>query len=798
MKVSRNWLSEYVELPANVSTLVDLLTLAGIEVEGVVTRGCALDKVVVAQIQESVPHPNADRLSVCTVDDGSGALRQIVCGAKNYRVGDKVPLALPGAVLPGDFKIKVGKLRGVESQGMLCSGKELNLADDAEGLLILSPDAKVGAPIGEIFPTDTILDLEITPNRADLLSHWGIAREIGALTKKNVQPLPTTRRAGAEADAGASIDVEIAPGTPRVDYTARVVRGVKVGASPAWLQTKLEAVGLRPINNVVDVTNYIMLLCGQPLHAFDAAQVHGGICVRLANADEQFLALDGKKYALAAGDLVIADRQVALAIAGVMGGEESGVTEATRDVILESARFEPASIRRTSRRLGLVSDSSYRFERGVDPVAVHHASELAAGLLAEVCGAVSISSKTHCQNDPDFSGDPWVPPAPITLRPSRVNALLGVKIDEKEIENILTAFGVRKSADGYRPDSRRADLTREIDLIEELSRVIGMDRIAPRTEARFAPENESDRRYDRAMKLRRACVAHGLHEARSVTLVPHDPLGIDCIGLDRNSMQAIKNPMIDDQVVLRPHLLHGLLNAVRTNVRNGARSIRLFEIGRVFSKASPGENEHLAIVLAGPIESGSWRGNTLRDADVFDMKGIVAGLAPGSLTFAPKESGTTLALPLAVKRGGNEIGVVGQLWPADARALDATAPVIVAELDLDAWRAAEQSSQRSRHREIPRFPSTARDIALLAPLDLPHARIENVLASANEPLLAAIELFDLFTDLRGEKIPADKKSMAYSLTYRAPDRTLTADEVNAAHARLKERLKSELGVVFRE
>jgi phenylalanyl-tRNA synthetase beta chain len=392
-----------------------------------------------------------------------------------------------------------------------------------------------------------------------------------------------------------------------------------------------------------------------------------------------------------------------------------------------------------------------------------------------------------------------MPPAPITLRPSRVAAVLGVKVEDKEIESILAAFGVRKDTDGYLPDSRRADLTREIDLIEEIARVVGMDRIAARTQGRFVAESESDRRYDYAMKLRRACVACGLHEARSVTLVPPEPLGITFVDVDRQSMPLIKNPMIDDQVVLRPHLLHGLLSALRANVRSGAKSIRLFEIGRVFSKTAPGEKEHLAVLVSGPLESRTWRGGELRDADLFDMKGMIAALAPATFTFEPKLSGTTLALPLAVKVGGTEIGVIGQLWPADARAVDAVAPVLVAELDLDAWRRADRASQqRARYREIPRFPSTARDIALVAPLDLPHARIVELLASAKEPLLSEIELFDVFTDPRGETIPAGKKSMAYSLTYRAPDRTLTADEVNAAHARLKERVKRELGVVLRE
>ncbi|MEQ1854300.1 MAG: phenylalanine--tRNA ligase subunit beta, partial [Chthoniobacteraceae bacterium] len=362
MKVSLNWLRELVELPPTVPALVDLLTMAGVEVEGVETHGCAIPNVVVAQIRESVQHPNADRLSVCQVDDGTGTARQIVCGAKNYKVGDKVPLALPGAKLPGDFTIKVGKLRGVESQGMMCSAKELSLAEDAEGLLILPTESRIGAPIAEVFPGDTILDLEITPNRADLLSVTGIAREIATLTGKSFKD------PGAAVSQSATSDpqsvVSVSDPVLCLYYTARAIRGVKVGPSPDWLRAKIEAVGLRAINNIVDITNFVMLEVGQPLHAFDAEKLDGALQVRVAADGESFLALDGKTYKLAAGQLVIADQRRAVAIAGVMGGQETGVTEGTTNVVLESARFQPQSIRRTSRTLGLGSDSSYRFERG--------------------------------------------------------------------------------------------------------------------------------------------------------------------------------------------------------------------------------------------------------------------------------------------------------------------------------------------------------------------------------------------------------------------------------------------------
>ena len=382
MKVSLNWLREFVELPPDTQALCDLLTQAGVEVEDVETHGVAIDKVVVAQILESVQHPNADRLSVTKIDDGSGTPRQIVCGAKNYKVGDKVPLALPGAVLPGDFKIKVGKLRGVESNGMLCSGKELGIADDADGLLILPQSATVGVPISDLYPADTILDLEITPNRSDLLSYTGIAREVAALTGKSFKSTTANLKLDGAEQGGVRIDaVAECP-----FYSARKISGVKVGASPEWLKQKLEASGVRSINNIVDITNFVMLETGQPLHAFDADKLQGAIQVRMAGEGEDFLALDGRTYKLTPENLVIADDARTVAIAGVMGGEETGVTASTVNVILESAYFEPSNIRRTARTLGLIGDSSYRFERGIDPEGVIAASQRATGLILRIAG----------------------------------------------------------------------------------------------------------------------------------------------------------------------------------------------------------------------------------------------------------------------------------------------------------------------------------------------------------------------------------------------------------------------------
>ncbi|MFM8788657.1 MAG: phenylalanine--tRNA ligase subunit beta, partial [Chthoniobacterales bacterium] len=381
MKISLEWLKDYVALPESADTLSEALTNAGTEVIGREERGNVPDKIVVAQILSSEQHPNADRLSVCQVDDGSGQPRQIVCGAKNYKVGDKVPLALPSAVLGPDFKIKAGKLRGVTSDGMMCSAKELALAEDAEGLLILPADTAVGRPVKELFPPDTVLELEVTPNRPDLLGLVGVAREIGAITGASVKSPESAQP--AEKAAGDSVKLEDA-GCPF--YTARTIRGVKVGPSPQWLADRLSAVGLRPINNVVDVTNYVLMETGQPLHAFDLGKLEGGIVVRNAREGEGLAALDGSSLKLRTHDLVIADAKKAVALAGVMGGAQTGVTNATTDLLLESAWFEPSRVRKTSRELGISTDSSYRFERRVDPTGVLAASARATELILQVAG----------------------------------------------------------------------------------------------------------------------------------------------------------------------------------------------------------------------------------------------------------------------------------------------------------------------------------------------------------------------------------------------------------------------------
>ncbi len=792
MKLSLKWLRDYVDYDGTPDELAHLLTFAGVEVEGVHTHGVAIDQVVVAAILDSKQHPNADRLSVCHVDDGSGqAPRQIVCGAKNYQVGDKVPLALPGAVLPGDFKIKAGKLRGEASEGMMCSAKELGLGDDQSGLLILPPESRLGAPISEIFPPETILEIEVTPNRPDLLSHVGVAREIAALTGRKLKPPTITREtaAGGDAQLTVTIDADARAGCPF--YTGTRIDGVKVGPSPAWLRERLASIGLRPINNIVDVTNYVMFELGRPLHAFDAAKVGGGgIRVRLAAAGEELKALDGKTYKLSADQVVIADATgVGKALGGVMGGEESGVTDATTSIILECAYFQPALIRRTSRETGLSSDSSYRFERGVDPDGVVAGARRAIELIVQVAGG-----KVHPMVQAgDLSA--LIKSFEIPLRPERTRAILGIEVPVEKVDQILTALGLTKSAQGWRAPSYRGDLQREADLIEEIARVVGLEAVPGRAIGRATPASEVDREYDARLALRRRLAGLGFHEARNVSLVSRRDLA------SVNNAPMLKNPLSEDQNALRPSLLPGLLQVAARNARAGRADLRLFEVGRVFDQAlalGVREPVRLALLITGAATLSSWRGGSERTLDLADLRGVLESLVEGTggkVEFVRAEH-ADFALAVAVLLDGNSIGRAGQLAPAAAAALDLRAPVLVAEVEADVFHAAAPTE--SRFTPLPRFPAVTRDIALVADLGLPHAKIAETVAAAQEPLLVSAVPFDFFVDPSGAKLPADKKSVAYSLTYRAEDRTLTNEEVNAAHARVKQKLTDALAVQFRE
>lgn len=787
MNISLNWLSKHLDLSGkSISEISDLFTFAGVEVEGIVTKGIASDKIVVAQIMEAVQHPDADKLKVTQVDAGEGQLRQIVCGAKNYKVGDKVPCCLPGTQLPAGFTIGETKMRGVESKGMLAAAEEIGLAKGEDGLLILPEDSPIGVPVKTLFDSDTLLELEVTPNRPDLLSHAGMARELATLLKT---PLLTAESPKLTTAAAESIKLEATDACPF--YAATRIDNVTVTESPEWLKQRLTSIGLRPINNIVDITNYVLHETGQPLHAFDAAKVNGAIVIRHAKDGESFKALDESEHILTSDDLLISDESgAALALAGVMGGLDSGVTESTTSIILESAYFSPSGIRRTSRRTALSSDSSYRYERGVDPQGVLPAAALAIELIG------ASPSPTQA------AGTPPLPPSPVSLDLDRLHHLLGNSISTEAAEEILTRLGLNKQADGkWLIPSFRQDLTRHIDLAEEITRVHGLANVPSRFRATLVPTSDVDAAYDADMILRRRLAALGLFECQTIKLIAENQL-IDILPLrplQEGDLIRVKSPLSEDHAIMRPSIVPGLVASAERNARQQAKSLRLFEMGRVFRNAGGGkaldqESDSLAILVSGSAQPASWS-NKDRAADLYDVKAILSALLPSqTISLKPKDR-ENFALGAEIKAGDQTIGVFARLLPSRERALDFISPVFVAELDLGKLR--KLISAKTQVDELPQFPGSTRDAAMELSINTPNADIEAVLEKAKEPLLISYECFDLFTDPSGQKIAADRKSIAYRFNYRASDRTLKANEVDAAHQNILKLLSGISGLVFR-
>ena len=786
MKISLSWLKEHLRTDKPASEIARILTDAGLEVGAVESNGVTTAKVVAARILESVQHPNADRLSVCKVDDGSGAPRQIVCGAKNYKVGDKVPLAQPGAVMPGDFKIKVGKLRGVESEGMMCSSKELGLGEGGQGdvgLLILDPATTIGTPLTELFPAEEVFEIEITPNRPDWLGHLGVAREAAAFgCGELISPTPALPPTKEDASVAA-----IAAPDASSFYSIRRIDGVKVAPSPEWLRKRLESVGLRPINNIVDITNFVMFETGQPLHAFDAGTVAGALGVRMAAEGEKFTALDGSEHQLTPCDPVIADSKGAQALAGITGGKASGVSDGTTSILLESAVFTPGIIRRAARAHGLSTDSSYRFERGVDAAGALAASARATALILEIAGGTAASELAIAGSLPA--------PRMVALRGDRVRSLLGIDLDDDGIAALLAKLGLRQLPDGFEIPAWRNDLTREVDLIEEVARLHGIGNITSRLHAGAALSSDADRSYDFALGLRRRLAGAGFHEARSGTLTGSR----DQEAFSTGGVIAVRNPMGEEHSTLRASLIPGLLDAVSRNLRHGAESVRLFEIGRVYQtpeKNKPEERLRLGLVMTGRDHGENWRREPARPLDLFDLKGVLSRF--GAVTFRAA-SHARLPLALEILISGKPAGLLGILSPADAREVMVgghQGQILVAELDLAPLEKSSAAISKGS-AALPKFPSVRRDLALLLDAAVPYAVVEESALAAKEELLTGITPFDIFSDPKGEKVPLGKKSLAVALTFQHAERTLTTEEVNDALARIVTRLRESAGAEIR-
>ncbi len=815
MKVSLKWLSEYTAVPEGLKAFCDRLDLTGTGVEGVEKTGEAFEGVVVGHVLTCEPHPDSDHMHVVTVDVGAEEPVQIVCGAPNIAADIKVPVALVGAVLPGDFKIKKSKLRGVVSCGMCCSKRELGLGQDHSGIWVLPADAPVGQSMADFMGAgDTVLDLEITPNRPDCLSMVGMAREVGAMYQQPVAwPLSgdveklAAVTAGEDVAAAVTVEVPDAARCPR--YTARVIDNVKVGPSPEWLAERVTAAGGRSINNVVDVTNYILYLYGQPLHAFDFAKVASAdgcahIVVRAAADGERLTTLDGEDRELTSDMTVIATPERAVALAGVMGGENSEVTEETTCVLLESAAFERGRTSRTSRNLGLISEASMRYERGVDDHLCEVVSQAAAALLAEVSGGTVRPGVVDVYELPTARPE-------LIFRIPRFVAMMGADIPADFIEDVLVRLGCAVEATddpsvlSVLPPTFRPDLEREIDLYEEVLRLWGMDRIPPtlpggreRVGAR-TPEQETVRVINDTLR------ASGMNETMTYSFA--EPGDIERLRLPAEGLGLaveLLNPLNADMSVMRQSIVPGLLRSVAYNQARGVKNIQLYEIGTVFMAAEgrkkAKERKKLAGVLAGSMRDVAWNAPAV-PFDFFDAKGVLENLARElalpkvrfralSAEEAPQLQPGRAAEMMA---NGAVIGWVGEIHPLVADAFGAEPPVVAFELDVAALVRACRPARD--YVDVPTFPAVTVDQAFVVAEDVPHEKMVQVMTSAGGKLLESVALFDVYRD--AERVGAGKKSMAYSLVYRAPDRTLTSEEVERAHGKLVSKVEKATGAEIR-
>ena len=813
MKLSYSWLKEYIACDLTPQQVADAMTSIGIEVDSVSEQEeipGGLAGVVVAQVLECIDHPDSDHLHITKVDDGSPEPVTVVCGAPNVAAGQKVLFARIGTVLPGDFKIKKSKIRGVESFGMICAQDELGIGTDHAGIMVLPEDAVVGTPAKDFLglKTDAVIEYEITANRVDAASHFGVARDLYAWLRHNGQPcelrIPDDK--GFQAGEGQGIPVEVldAEGAPR--YSGITIRGVKVAPSPEWLQKDLRAIGLNPINNIVDISNFILFEMGQPLHIFDADKIGGGkVVVRRAAEGEKIRTLDGIERSLKAADMVIADAVKPMCIAGVFGGEDSGVTDSTVNIFIEGAYFDPGSIRKTSKVHGLQTDASFRFERGADPAVAALAGRRAAQLVLEIAGG------KVCGGQSDFYPAP-VERKVIDLDYNRIQRFIGKQIGVEAIENILTALNyefVERSESGAKvaAPTYMVDVYRECDVVEEILRIYGYNNIELPSNMRMSvsptpsPDPEAVRNY-----ISNFLASNGFVEIMNNSLTKSSYYS-QLTTFPEERCARIVNPLSSDLNVMRQSLLPGALEVVAYNVNRQVYNIKAFEYGSVYQRLPEGDGttlasyeEHpcFALVLSGPGEK-SWRQEP-RKGNYFQLKGYLELLLRRygvdiytlETEAAPSDlfsEGLVYKLPGSHK----QLAVMGTIAPALARRFDVKQPVFAAEIS---WPVLLElvSRVKVRFTELPKFPEVRRDLALLLDESVRYADIRRSAQRAAKKLLRQVGLFDVY---RGDKIPAGKKQYALSFVFQNPDKTLTDAEIEKIMAKLLATFENEFGAVLR-
>ena len=800
MRVSLQWLKEYVNIGVSPVELAELLSMSGTSVDRVIEEGKGLAGVVVGHVIEVRPHPNADNLRIAIVDDGS-TMREVVCGAPNLKEGSKYALALPDARLPAvpDKPLHSATIRGVISDGMLCGGAEMGLNEDTSGIFELGRDAPVGADIKKVLSLeDVIFDLEITPNRPDCMSMVGIAREIAALTGESLNlPRVEVSENGPPMDETAKVLINDPTECPR--YTARAIKGAKVTQSPPWMQRRLRAAGARPINNVVDVTNYVLLELGQPLHAFDLNLLgEKTVVVRLAHHGELITTLDGVDRQLDDQALVIADISRPVALAGIMGGEDSEVTERTVNILIESAYFEPTSIMRTSKRLGLRTEASSRFERGTDPEGTRLAADRAAQLMADLTGGVVAGGEIDVYPNP-------ILPVSIDLRPERVNRLLGIQITRYEIVEILNKLEMKIEENEVlevKVPSFRRDLDREIDLIEEIARIHGYWGIPATLPAGGGVDAGLSARQRLEDRVSAALSARGLMEARTDSFMRIEDLDRLQVpqGDGLRDLVVLMNPLRETGEAMRTTIIPGLLRVAGRNMNRGNKDLALYEKGRAFFAGEPGqlptEIEYVDIMISGRKGMYGWDGAE-READFYDLKGVVenlgAALKVKDLTFEIGQRPFMMPGRCAqVFAGEHSVGYLGQLSPEVADAFSLAGDFYVAELALAPLL--DASGTGYEYRSVGRFPSVKVDIAVVVEEAVASGSVEDAIKRSGGDFLQSVKLFDVY---HGHQIPQGRKSLAYALEFSSADRTLTDEEANVELERVIDALRKEFGALIR-
>ncbi len=805
MKVSLNWLKEYVAIDLEPDVIAEKLTMAGLEVDASEQRFDYLENVVVARVEQVQKHPNADKLSVCRVDAGADEPIQIVCGAPNVREGMFVPCALPGAVLPGEVKIKKGKLRGEVSCGMLCSAAELRLNTDAAGIMDLEGEFVPGTPLATaLMLSDTVLEVDLTPNRPDCLSMIGVAREVCAFQTPPAPlrlpdfTLPDEFFCDDSIHDYAAVDIQDPDLCPR--YTAGLLFDVKIGPSPFWLQERLESIGLTPINNVVDITNFVMMETGQPLHAFDFDDLAGGrVVVRRAGTDKTFITLDSKPHTLDPDMLMICDGEKPVGLAGVMGGENSEISEKTTRVLVESAYFNPVSIRKTAKQTGISTDASHRFERGVDPEGTLRALNRAVGLMARLCSA-RIARNVIDEHPGKFH------PVHVGLNTDALNNRLGTQLDVDVIAQILeSAFftveksGARKLNVGV--PSFRVDVSRPEDLSEEVARLWGYNNIQtsyPQVPAKGRPLNP---KIPLRGKLRQILTGYSFFEAINYNFIHEESCDrMHLVQEDpRRCMESILNPISDQMSVLRSSLIPGLLETMKKNISQQNNTLRLFEIGKVFYATQKGElpeeNEIIAGLITGNRLEQSWYAKKTA-YDFFDLKGVVEGmLAALKIENATFEKAPFSDFPYfengyaaVVKAGGITLGALGRIAAPVLKNFGLKSDAFVFDLSVDALH--KERPEAVNAVILPKFPSLSRDITIIVDKSVTVGSVLDLIAGTakKEALIESVSLFDAF---EGEPLAAGKKSLSFRVVYRSSDKTLTEKNVKKLHAGISQAIINE-------